>query len=185
LSTKRLTLKANSRDIHIFNGQTSMASHPRSYEKHLHFEKPEHRQGLIAIRKAAQASKLHDAFQALGNPAQEYLGGLLYVESDIPHHLQKIMDLVSLYGQTEVLQALDHAVKRHAFGLQYLQEYLQQRIYPRTIQHVTHSSLSADTAPRGSSGVHGALNTRPTIFLIGCADAKKQNAPPRQLSKDD
>lgn len=125
---KSLTLKADPHEVRIFKSLDLVAAHSRSYEKHLYFEKPEHRRGLLASRKAAGAAKAHEAFLSLGELAKQYLQGLLHAELHLPHHLQKIMDMVGLYGKTEVLQALDHALKFNAFGAPYIQNIiLQQR----------------------------------------------------------
>jgi transposase len=127
LSSKPFTLKATAHEINIFDRDRLVASHTRSYEKHLYFEKPEHRRGLLASRKAAVAAKAHEEFLALGDLAQNYLQGLLHSELHLPHHLQKIMDMVGLYGKTEVLQALDHALKFNAFGAPYIQNIITQQ----------------------------------------------------------
>ena len=128
LASKPLTLKATAHEVNLFDLDCLIASHGRSYEKHLYFEKPEHRQGLLASRKAAGAAKTHEAFLSLGELAKNYLQGLLHSELHLPHHLQKIMDMVGLYGKTEVLQALDHALKFNAFAAPYIQNIiLQQR----------------------------------------------------------
>ena len=128
LAKKPLTLKASAHEVHIFDRDRLAASHNRSYEKNLYFEKPEHRQGLLAARKAAQGAKLHDTFTDLGDIAKDYLQCLIYSELHVPHHLQKILDMAGLYGKTEVLQALEHALNFKAFGAPYIQNIiLQQR----------------------------------------------------------
>jgi len=127
LSSKILTLKATSHEISVFDGPNLIASHPRSYEKHLYFEKPEHRQGLLASKRAAQTAKLNDAFLSLGDLAKKYLEGLLHAELHLAHHLQKIMDMVGRYGKTEVLQAINHALQFKAFGAPYIENIITQQ----------------------------------------------------------
>lgn len=127
LAFKALTLKATAHEVHVFNGIDLVASHVRSYEKHLYFEKPEHRQGLLASKKRAQAAKLYDTFLMLGEGVQQYLDGLIHTELHLPHHLQKIMDMVAQYGKTEVLQALHQALQYKAFGAPYIQNIIIQQ----------------------------------------------------------
>ena len=127
LSSKSLTLKATAHDINVFDRDKLVASHGRSYEKHLYFEKPEHRKGLLASRKAATSAKLYGEFLSLGELAKSYLNGLLHAELHLPYHLQKINEMVGLYGKTEVLQALDHALKFNAFGAAYIQNIIVQQ----------------------------------------------------------
>ena len=128
LAGKTLTLKADAHQIRVFDGITPVAEHLRSYEKNLPIERPEHRQGLIARRRKAAASKTTDAFLALGPVAKDYLAGLINAELHLNHHVGKIMDMAGLYGTTEVLQALTHALAHKAFGAPYVQNIvLQQR----------------------------------------------------------
>ena len=127
LSSKSLTLKATAHEINVFDRDKLVASHGRSYEKHLYFEKPEHRKGLLASRKAATSAKLYGEFLSLGELANSYLNGLLHAELHLPYHLQKINEMVGLYGKTEVLQALDHALKFNAFGAAYIQNIIVQQ----------------------------------------------------------
>ncbi|MBK8574210.1 MAG: IS21 family transposase [Elusimicrobia bacterium] len=128
LTGKPLTLKADPHHVRIFNGQDLVSEHLRSYEKNLAIECPEHRKGILATKRKAAASKTADAFLALGPVAEDYLAGLASAELHIAHHLTKIMDMVGLYGNTELLQALTHALAHKAFGAPYIQNIvLQQR----------------------------------------------------------
>lgn len=128
LAGKALTLKADAHRVRVFNGPDLVAEHARSYEKNIPFELPEHRKDLIAQKRKAAASKLTDAFLALGMVAKDYLAGLVAAELHLSHHLAKIMDMAALYGHTEVLQALTHALAHKAFGAPYVQNIvLQQR----------------------------------------------------------
>lgn len=124
---KTLTLKASPISLWIFDGQNLAAEHARSYEKYLTFEKPEHRQGLLASRRAAQAAKLTEAFQALSESAKAYLHGMLAAELHLPYHVAKIMELVTRFGRTEVLQAIEQALPFKAFGAPYIQNIITQQ----------------------------------------------------------
>jgi hypothetical protein len=52
---------------------------------------------------------------------------LVQAEVDVTAHLNKIMDLVRLYGKTEVAGAIAHALPFKAFGAGYIQRVIQQR----------------------------------------------------------
>lgn len=71
---------------------------------------------------------MKDNFLNLGELAQQYLNGLVKADIHLPHHIYEIMECVRLYGKTEVLQAIEHALKFEAFGASYLKNIiLQQR----------------------------------------------------------
>ncbi len=128
LAYKPLTLKASPDDIRLFDGKKQVAEHKRSYERGMMIEDPKHYEELLAIKRKAHASKIKDSFLNLGDLAKAYLEGLIKAELNLPHHLSQIMDWVRLYGKTEVLQAIDHALRFNAFGAAYLKNIiLQQR----------------------------------------------------------
>jgi len=128
LACQPLTLKASQDIIHFFDNRKEVAEHKRSYERGIVIEDSKHYEGLLAIKRKAHASKIKDSFLNLGDLAKAYLEGLIKAELNLPHHLSQIMDWVKLYGKTEVLQAIDHALRFNAFGAPYLKNIiLQQR----------------------------------------------------------
>ena len=77
---------------------------------------------------------MKDSFLKLGDSANEYLSGLIKTELHLPHHLYEIMECVRLYGRTEVLQAIEHALKFKAFGAPYLKNIILQQRASRGIK---------------------------------------------------
>lgn len=126
LGYKVLILKASAHALRVFDGRDLVAEHVRSYEKHLTFELPEHRKGLLSKKRSAHAAKLTEAFQALGEPAKQYLHGMLAAELHLPYHITKIMNLVARFGKTEVLGAIERALVFKAFGGPYIQNIIFQ-----------------------------------------------------------
>lgn len=128
---RAVLLKADKDEVRILNpakaGQV-LAVHKRSFERGIAVEDPKHYEGLIAEKKKAFASKLKDQFLGLGELAKNYLDGLLAFELHLHHHISQIMECVRLYGKTEVLQAMTHALRHKAYGAPYLKNIiLQQR----------------------------------------------------------
>lgn len=125
---RTLTLKAPPHHIHIFDKTRILATHQRCYEKHKVIENPVHYEGLLAERKKARQAKMVESFLKLAPECQQYLDGLVQSELHLPSHLEKIQGMAHLYGKTEVIQAIIHALKFKAFGSSYIQNIiLQQR----------------------------------------------------------
>ena len=124
---KVLTLKASAQTVQLFDGPKLIATHPRCYEKYRIIENPAHYAHLLAERKKAAQTKLTEAFLNLGPECQDYLKGLNAAEFHLPAQLQKIQNLVRLYGPEEIVSAVRHALKFHAFGDHYLQNIILQR----------------------------------------------------------
>ena len=60
-----LTLKAYPDRLCLYHQDQLVAEHPRSYDRHRDFEKPEHVQELLAQRRQARAQQLLSRFLAL------------------------------------------------------------------------------------------------------------------------
>jgi transposase len=123
---KMLTLKASAQTVQLFNGPKLVATHPRCYEKYRVIEDPAHYADIIAERKKAAQAKLTETFLGLAVECQDYLKGLIASELHLATHLQKIHDLLRLYGPAEVAAAVRHALKFHAFGAHYLHNIILQ-----------------------------------------------------------
>jgi transposase len=121
-----LTLKATPYQIDIYHHQQLVASHPRSFEKHRVFEKPEHRHAILRQKRQARQHKQRDFFLALGEGAEKFLAGLTLAGARIPYHLERIMQMVDVYGKTEVLAALARACEYGAYHCEYVENMIQQ-----------------------------------------------------------
>jgi transposase len=123
-----LTVKANPDQVMIYSDIKLLAAHPRSYEKYLAIENPNHYQGLLVMKKRARTYKIRDILAALGEGTDAYLKGMVNAELNLNHHIRKILEMVDIYGKTEVLGAINRALKYDAFGCDYVKNIiLQQR----------------------------------------------------------
>lgn len=142
-------LKASKDEILIFNPANIkhiIATHRRSFERAIAIEDPKHYEGLIAEKKKAFASKLKDQFLNLGDLAKNYLDGLIASELNVHHHIAQIMESVRLYGKTEILQAMDHALHHKAFGAPYLKNIILQQRAARGIKEPMPITIPAKPA---------------------------------------
>lgn len=119
-ASKKLTLKADDSFVSIYDKDRLIAQHQRSYQKHHLIENPDHVKGLLDSRPKATFFKHRDILLALGDVAQRYFEAMTATNLNIPHHLKKIVGLIELYGKTEVLAAMEHALTYQAFGHEYL-----------------------------------------------------------------
>jgi transposase len=119
-ASKSLTLKADEHLVSLYDKDNLIAQHPRCPEKHRLIENRQHYQGLLPARPKALFFKHRDLILSLGDTAQRYFQALTTTNLAVPHHLKKIIRLIELYGKTEVLGAMNHALSYQAFGHDYL-----------------------------------------------------------------
>jgi transposase len=130
---KALTLKATSHEVRIFENTRLLATHPRCYEKYRVLENPAHYEGLLAERKKARTAKLTEAFMAIHPDCEHYLKGLMASELHLPSHLEKILDMVRLYGRSDVVSAILRALSFSAFNASYIQNIILQERAARNL----------------------------------------------------
>lgn len=124
---KVLTVKATPDKVNIYCDSKFVCSHSRSYLKYQVIENPAHYKGLIGRKASARPFKLRDEFFSLGKGAEEYFKGLIHADINLTRHLDRILKLRHEYGKTEVLGAIDHALRYGAFGAQYIENIIIQR----------------------------------------------------------
>lgn len=125
-ASKPVTLKATSYKVEIYDDIKLIATHQRSYEKYLAIEDPKHYKDLLAMKKKARRYKMRDKFASLGEGCEAYLSGMVNSELNLSHHIDKILEMVDTYGKTEVLGAINHALKYGAFGYDYIKNIILQ-----------------------------------------------------------
>ncbi|OPY10511.1 MAG: Integrase core domain protein [Syntrophus sp. PtaB.Bin138] len=119
-----LTLKADDQFVSIYDKERLIAEHARSYDRHQVIENPEHVKGLLGARPQGAAFKHRDAICALGESAGQYLDALAKTELRLDKQFQKILDLIDLFGKSEVAAAIEHALQHGAFGHEYLRNII-------------------------------------------------------------
>jgi transposase len=130
-----LTVRANDHEIKIFKEDRLIAVHLRSWEKYKSIEDPKHTEEVLEEKRRAENAKAKDIFLSLGKEAEDYLKGLFQTTRSLAHELKKINALVTVYGKTEVLQAISQALPFKAFGSEYLKNIILQNLTKRGSLH--------------------------------------------------
>jgi hypothetical protein len=123
-----LTLKAGPDRVTLYQGDTEVASHVRSYGRNKDVEDSAHTRAILQTKRAGRVDKQRDEFLSFGSQAEKFLEGLVRRSHCSPDfHIQKILTLIEDYGATAVLSALERAIAFGAFGADYVQHILMQR----------------------------------------------------------
>lgn len=122
-----LTLKLSVDKVRLFNADTFVAEHARSYEKNQDFEQPDHVQTLLHERGEARHQQLLLRFLALSSHAPTYHEQLAERRLNLRHHVQKIVALSEIYGVVATARALDDAHALGAYSCEYITNLLEQR----------------------------------------------------------
>jgi transposase len=130
-----LTLKADDLFVSVYDKEQLIARHSRAQGKNQLVQDPHHSKGLLRLKPNAIFIKNRDALLVLGDIARGYFEAMTHTELNISHHVKKIIALVDLYGKTEVLQAIEHALRYSAFGHEYLANIILANRRRRSAPH--------------------------------------------------
>lgn len=139
-----ITLKAYPDRLCLYSQDQLIAEHPRSYDRHQDFEKPEHVQELLAQRRQARAGQLLSRFLALSPHAPDYYQRLAEKRGNPRHHVQKIVALSEIYGPEKVQRALEDAWAYQAFSCEYIANLLEQQARPPVQPGALHLTRQQD-----------------------------------------
>jgi transposase len=107
---KPLTLRANRDELRLLHEGQVVAQHVRSYERGQVLVLPEHRLAALTLRQRPQQQVLERDFDAWGPEARAFHLGLNSRPVKTGVHLRRLLKLAQVYGRTEVLAAISHAV---------------------------------------------------------------------------
>lgn len=131
----RLTVKANSSSVTIYDQHQEVAAYPRSWQRGQtlgaeRFEKEIRTQMAAAERSAAQQRLI----AMLGPAAHEYLERLADTDRSLARQVRELFALVREYGPEAVAAAIAHAHAARAFGADYVGNILRQQLQRRDVQ---------------------------------------------------
>jgi hypothetical protein len=136
-ASRMLTLKADDQWVSLYEKEKLIAQHQRPQQKYQLIEDPHHYKGLLSSKPHGAYFKHRDALLALGETAHRYVELLTKTELRLPPQIKKIVQLVELYGKTEVRAAMDHALHYNALGHEYLRNIIQanrrKRVAPQPL----------------------------------------------------
>jgi hypothetical protein len=122
-----VTLKAYPDRVCIYQGETLLARHPRSWSRHEDIEDPDHPKALIAQRRHARDSQVIKRFLSLSPLAANYHTGLQERRGHAMVHVRKIVALTEIHGDEAVVRAMTDALAFEAFSSEYIAHLIQAR----------------------------------------------------------
>lgn len=122
-----VTLKAYPDRVCLYQGETLIARHTRSWGRHQDIEDPDHPKALIAQRRHARDSQVMKRFLALSPVAVTYHAGLLERRGHAIAHVRKIVALADIHGDEAVVRAMTDALAFEAFSSEYVAHLIQAR----------------------------------------------------------
>ena len=143
-ASRTLTLKLYTERLRLFDRETLVAEHVRSYERGRDFENPDHVRELMQLRAQARHHRLHLMFLRLSPQAETYHGHLAERRCNVRHHVQKIVALSEIYGAEVTGRALEDAHELGAYSCEYIANLLEQRRRPVPVAGALHLTRAGE-----------------------------------------
>jgi hypothetical protein len=137
---RRVTLKADSSSITIYDRFQEIVAYPRSWRRGQTFGAERFEAELAELRPAARRSQAQQRLTAflegLCSPAllEAYLRDLADTDRSLSRQIAELLELIRQYGPQAVAAAVEKAAAARAFGADYVSNILRQQQCPRREQ---------------------------------------------------
>jgi transposase len=126
-----VTLRADDRDVRLFQGDALVATHPRCWACHRHVVDPAHAQDLRPQRPAARFAQIETAFLArYGEIGRIFYAGLGTKTERLEQHLHTILRLGTTATSEQVTHAMAQAITACTFDAAAVAYALYRRSMP-------------------------------------------------------
>src|SRR5215472_353682 len=137
---RRLTIKADSSSVTIYDRVEEIVSYPRSWRRGQTFGAERFEKLLAEERPAARRSqaqqRLLDSLDGMCSRAlvEAYLRDMADTDRSLARQISEILELIRQYGPEDVAGAIEKAAQARAFGADYIANILRQQRSPRRPQ---------------------------------------------------
>jgi transposase len=137
---RRLTIKADSSSVTIYDRVEEVVSYPRSWRRGQTFGAERFEKLLAEERPAARRSqaqqRLLDSLDGLCSRAlvEAYLRDMAETDRSLARQISELLELIRQYGPEDVAGAIEKAAQARAFGADYVVNILRQQRSPRRPQ---------------------------------------------------
>ncbi len=137
---RRLTLKADSSSVTIYDRVNEIVSYPRCWRRGQTLGADRFEADLAQLRPAAKRShaqqRLFTVLESFCSQVmlEAYLRHMADTDRALSRQLAELLELVRQYGPEPVADAIEKASAAHAFGADYVANILRQQQSPRRIQ---------------------------------------------------
>ncbi len=162
-SGKRLTMRVYADRIQIHRSLQSeaIATHARCYGRREDIEAAEHTRALKAERSRAREQNLLHDFRALGPLACSYYEQLEQRHLDHRTQIRRILALVAIHGEDNVLRALHDSLELGAVNAAYVEHLLAARAHMRPDSSPLHLTRQQDQLELPSPKVDLEIYSKP------------------------
>jgi transposase len=126
-----VTVRVDAQELRVFYRDRFVTKHPRSYLKHQKpFTKPEHEEGLRAIKPQGKNAHIHwqiATLESYGPALKQYLKCLRHSQRSLTQEISQLLALGTIYGETLLANTVASLLKRGSIGVDQVELALKRR----------------------------------------------------------
>lgn len=124
---RTLTVSASLTQLRVLDGETVIATHPRTFDKGKQIEDPAHAADLVAAKRAARAHRGLDRLAQAVPASQDLLRGAAERGTPLARATAQLVQLLDDYGAAELEQAIAEALAHHVPHPNAVRQALERR----------------------------------------------------------
>jgi hypothetical protein len=128
---KSVFVRADDMSVRVVEGGVEIARHLRCYDRRRFIEERAHTEALATKKPGAGAQTKRDRIAHLAPEARLYLQEIARRRIDLESEVKKLLRLVALYGDTEVVGGIAKALAARTFGARYVRALIDQSRFAR------------------------------------------------------
>lgn len=162
---RHLTLVANATTVRLLDGQTEIARHHRSYDRHQRIEDPAHIEAVVKQkRKALGSTAVARLRHAIPN-VEQFLAAAFQRGESIPRLTNQLLGLLDDYGPSELAAAVTEALERNTprtSSVTYIlsRRHRSRRSRPLPVDMSRHPELATISVPTHQLEAYDELSRR-------------------------
>jgi transposase len=127
---KTVLIKADHHTLTLYYKDKPIATHSRSWQRRARIELPQHREAARKHKQRHWLSQEVAAFISLGEEAKIYIERIAQAGQPLKKSVARLLALKDRYGTSPLREAIKHAISHHAYGANYVENILYQKMAP-------------------------------------------------------
>lgn len=147
---RTVILRATDTTVRVVDAGVTVAEHARSWDRRRAIEDDEHVDAMLKRRPSARGPRHLDRIKALSPEAGMYLQEISRRKIRLDHEIRKLLRLLELYGEADLIRGIAQALTQRTFGARYVRTLIDQARFaegsPEPADPIITGNAAADAA---------------------------------------
>ncbi len=157
-------LRADDTSVRVIADGLVIAQHQRAGGVVSPLRTRAHIDAMLERRPAAKGPRRRDRMASLSDECRLYIQEIARRRIHLENELQKLQRLITLYGETDVADAMEKALAARTFGARYVRTFVDQGRFARGLSEPSEPIVTGNTTADAVVVQPHALETYDALF---------------------